>query len=98
MEDIVWIGHNGYDNGGAATLGIEFNKNLGIKTYYKSDELKDKEIITYKDIEELRSLLNMNKPKIILFYLAPSQNYIKKNIMTFLNLFSTSKQKRRLKL
>lgn len=77
MEDIVWIGHNGYDNGGAATLGIEFNKNLGIKTYYKSDELKDKEIITYKDIEELRSLLNMNKPKIILFYLAPSQNYIK---------------------
>ena len=35
MEDIVWIGNDGQDNSGASTLGLEFNKILGIKTLFK---------------------------------------------------------------
>ena len=52
MNDVVWIGHDGYDNGGSATLGIEFNKILGIKTLFKDKETKEDIISTYKNIED----------------------------------------------
>ena len=75
MEEVVWIGHDGYDNGGSATLGIEFNKILGIKTLFKSKETKEGQISTYKNLDDLRSLLYEIKPKIILFYLAPVKDF-----------------------
>ena len=75
MNDVVWIGHDGYDNGGSATLGIEFNKILGIKTLFKDKETKEDIISTYKNIEDLRNILWKIKPKVILFYLAPTKEF-----------------------
>lgn len=75
MNDVVWTGHDGYDNGGSATLGIEFNKILGIKTLFKDKETKEDIISTYKNIEDLRNILWKIKPKVILFYLAPTKEF-----------------------
>ena len=36
MKDVVWITHDENGNGGAATLGIEFNKILGVKTLFNA--------------------------------------------------------------
>ena len=47
MEDVVWITHDENWNGGSATLGIEFNKILGVKTLFNSKETTTKQISTY---------------------------------------------------
>ena len=72
MEDIVWIGNSGQDNSGAFTLGIEFNKVLGIKALFKGKEFSKKgSISTYRDLFDLKILLDELKPKIILLYTGP---------------------------
>jgi hypothetical protein len=68
MEDIVWIGNDGQDNSGASTLGLEFNKILGIKTLFKGTEFSKGEISIYRDLKDLKILLDELKPKIILLY------------------------------
>ena len=94
MNDVVWIGHDGYDNGGSATLGIEFNKILGIKTLFRDKERKEGKISTYKNIDDLKEILNNIKPKIILFYLAPTKDFYEYKdffdvIFEFQNKFNT---------
>ena len=71
MEDIVWIGNSGQDNSGAFTLGIEFNKVLGIKALFKGKEFSKGGISTYRDLKDLKILLDELKPKIILLYTGP---------------------------
>ena len=68
MEEVVWIGNDGQDNSGASTLGLEFNKILGIKTLFKGTEFSKGEISTYRDLKDLKILLDELKPKIILLY------------------------------
>ena len=63
MKDVVWITHDENGNGGAATLGIEFNKILGVNTLFNAKETKVGQISTYKNIEDLKSLLYEIKPK-----------------------------------
>ena len=75
MKDVVWITHDENGNGGAATLGIEFNKILGVKTLFNAKETKVGQISTYKNIEDLKSLLYEIEPKIILFFLAPVKDF-----------------------
>ena len=75
MKDVVWITHDENGNGGAATLGIEFNKILGVNTLFNAKETKVGQISTYKNIEDLKSLLYEIKPKIILFFLAPVKDF-----------------------
>ena len=75
MEDVVWITHDENWNGGSATLGIEFNKILGVKTLFNSKETTTKQISTYKNAEDLKSMLYEIKPKIILFFLAPVRDF-----------------------
>ena len=68
MKDIVWIGNDGQDNSGASTLGLEFNKILRVKSLFKSTEFSKGEISTYRDLKDLKMLLDELKPKIILLY------------------------------
>ena len=64
MEDIVWIGNSGQDNSGAFTLGIEFNKVLGIKALFKGKEFSKKgSISTYRDLFDLKILLDELRQK-----------------------------------
>ena len=76
MNHIVWIGEDGYDNGGSATLGIEFKQNLKIKTLFRGEESKNKSnVLMYNNKDELSQLLSEIKPEIILFHMAFTPKY-----------------------
>ena len=96
MEDVVWITHDENWNGGSATLGIEFNKILGVKTLFNSKETTTKQISTYKNAEDLKSILYKIKPKIILFFLAPVRDF--NNHKNFLDSIFEIKEKLKTKI